>query len=209
MELPGNSQNARATPENNTPKVEAVVSGEVIRRKPKLGKRIMGTFFGDSAKNVAAYVLTDVILPAVKDLIVDAGQEAIQRAIFGESGGRRSSRFSRPSGPSGYISYNRTSSPTNRTEHRPTISPRGREQHNFEEIEFKSRADAEEVRRSMLDRLAKYEMVSVADFLSLAGITPAYTDEKYGWTDLRGTDISRERGGSYVLLLPPTEQFAR
>ena len=65
-----------------------------------------------------------------------------------------------------------------------------------------NRADAEEVLDSMLATIDKYGIVSVADMYDLVGITGNYTDNKYGWTDLRSARIERERDGGYTINLP-------
>jgi hypothetical protein len=213
MDLPSNSQSARSSPVEKKEEIQTskVIVGEIGRRKKPLGRRFLDTFFGGDAKSVVGYVMTDVLLPAAKDAIADAFSQGIERMLFGEA--RYSSRRhsgSRPSGPGGYTSYNRysqqSSSPTGRREEN-RMSRRGRESHNFDEILFENRIDADEVLRSMYDILEKYEMVSVKDLYGLAGITPDYTDEKWGWTSLQGSAISRERNGRYLLNLPPTEQL--
>ena len=46
-----------------------------------------------------------------------------------------------------------------------------------------------------------YGTVSVADLYDLVGITGAYTDNKYGWTDIRSASVVRVRDG-YMIKLP-------
>ena len=53
----------------------------------------------------------------------------------------------------------------------------------------------------MDELISSYRVVSVADFYDLAGITPEYTDNKYGWTDIRSANIVRVRDG-YMIKLP-------
>ena len=49
-------------------------------------------------------------------------------------------------------------------------------------------------------------MVSVADLYDLVGISGNYTDNKYGWTNLRNSDVQRVRDG-YLLKLPKALPF--
>jgi hypothetical protein len=44
-------------------------------------------------------------------------------------------------------------------------------------------------------------LVSVADLYDLVGVTGNYTDNKYGWTDIRSASVIRVRDG-YMLKLP-------
>ena len=53
----------------------------------------------------------------------------------------------------------------------------------------------------MIDALATYNCVSVADLYDLVGMTSNYTDNKYGWYDLRTAYIQGVSGG-YVIRLP-------
>ena len=46
-----------------------------------------------------------------------------------------------------------------------------------------------------------YSMVSVADLYDLIGVTGNYTDNKYGWTNIRNAEVVRVREG-YLLKLP-------
>lgn len=46
-----------------------------------------------------------------------------------------------------------------------------------------------------------YGMVSVADLYDLVGITGNYTDNKYGWTNIRNAEPVHVRDG-YMLRLP-------
>ena len=53
----------------------------------------------------------------------------------------------------------------------------------------------------MDELIDRYEVVSVADLYELVGITGNYTDNKYGWTNIRNAEVVRVRDG-YVLKLP-------
>ena len=46
-----------------------------------------------------------------------------------------------------------------------------------------------------------YQVVSVADFYDLVGVSGNYTDNKYGWTDIRNASVIRVRDG-YMIKLP-------
>lgn len=58
----------------------------------------------------------------------------------------------------------------------------------------------------MFDLITEYEQVTVSDLYSMVDITGNYTDESYGWTDIRGTTIVKVRGG-YILDLPSAESL--
>lgn len=206
--LPSNSHVSKERPEEEAkPKREKnlrVVQGEVQRRKKPLGSRFTEMFFGSDSKSVVVYVVTEVLLPSVKDMVADAVKEAIDRKMYGES---RTARRSRPSGNNGYVPYNRYASPSNtnnrRDESRP-LSRHARRNHNFEEIILETRHEAKETLDAMFDILEKYEHVSVADLYDIVGIDATHVDDKWGWVDLRGSDVRALRGGTngYLLDLP-------
>jgi len=183
-------------------KIEPVISGSVTRKKAPLGRRFLDTFVGGDAKSVAHYVLFDVIVPAAKDTIADVVSQGIERMLFGEN--RSSTRRGgyRPSGPSGFVQYNRFSQGAKKEPER--MSRRARAQHDFDEILLDTRADAETVLDRMLDILSNYNQVTVHDLYGLVGVTPEHTDLKWGWTDLRGASIVRVQN-RYLLDLPRTE----
>lgn len=74
--------------------------------------------------------------------------------------------------------------------------------HDFGEIVLSSRGEAEEVLDQLIEIISQYQQASVSDLYAMVGISPAYTDQKYGWTDLRGANAQPVRGGSYLLNLP-------
>ncbi len=56
----------------------------------------------------------------------------------------------------------------------------------------------------MYDLLSRYNQVTVSEMYDLVGLTGKFTDERYGWTDLRGAEPVRVQGG-YILGLPKPE----
>lgn len=197
-QFPPNMMKSRIeTEKQEEKKVESVVSGEVTRRKKPLSKRFHETFLGGDARGTATFVIFSVLIPAAKDMLVDAGAQGIERLVYGESRRRPSQRGPNPAG---YFSYNRAI-PSDRPPP-ATMSRRGRARHDFDEIVLQTRSEAEEVLDRMFDLLSRYDSVSVADLYELTGIQSAHTDQKWGWVELRGSMVSRTRTGGYVLDLP-------
>jgi hypothetical protein len=218
-EFPSNSYSAREAPGNGPrklpekeqqpeKKVEPIVTGKVIRRKRPLGKRFAETFFGGETQGVLGYVVMEVILPHARDLAAETVNQAIDRMLYGDRGGRRSSSFSRPGGAN-YVNYNRFSSsrpsnPATREDPRQGgMSRRARERHDFDEIAFATRPEAMDVLDRLNDYIARYESTTVADFYGLVDISSAPIDDKWGWTDLSEARVIGRRGG-YIIELPPT-----
>lgn len=205
-EFPSNSK--KSQPPKPAPEkiVEQVVSGEVTSRKKPLGRRLREVFIGGDTKSVISYVFSDVLLPQAKDMLTEAVSSGFERLIYGESRPHRRYGGRPPTGPgpTNYTRYAaRGNNPIGRQGHedrRPMASVRTQE---VDDILLATRIEAETVVDRMYDLLRDYEVVSVADLHSLVGLSSSYTDQKWGWTELQGTDVRRVRDG-YILILPKT-----
>ena len=70
----------------------------------------------------------------------------------------------------------------------------GRNEMHDIDVVFDTRQDAVEALIALLDILDKYTYVTVADLYDLVGEPSDHMHNKYGWTDLRGTEIVRGNG---------------
>lgn len=173
-------------------KVEKVVHGRV-RTKPKSGvSKITDIFISEDAANVKSYIVMDVLVPAVKKAISDIVRDGIDMILYGESKGRKSSSAS------GYVSYRDYSRSDDRDRFRDS---RSRSSYAHDDIVLDSRGEAEEVLTRMDELIDTYGNVSVADLYDLVGKSSEYTDNKYGWTNIRNAEPIRVRDG-YMLKLP-------
>lgn len=173
-------------------KVEKVVHGRV-RTKPKSGvSKITDVFISEDAANVKSYIVMDVLVPAVKKAISDIVRDGIDMILYGESRGRKSSLAS------GYVSYRDYSRSDDRDRFRDS---RSRSSYAHDDIILDSRGEAEEVLTRMDELIDTYGNVSVADLYDLVGKSSEYTDNKYGWTNIRNAEPIRVRDG-YMLKLP-------
>lgn len=205
--FPSNSREPKA-PNDEKPEKKPnlrVVEGDVVRRKKPLRDRVRETFLGDDSKNVFEYVVTDVLIPAFKDMLNDAVSQGMERMIYGDSKAKRTplrSAFGNAANRAS-VNYSRYSSEPKRSDpHRM----KSRTSRDFDDIIIKSRHEAETVLERMLENVEKYEIASVRDLYELLGEDFHHTDEKWGWSDLRDAYIRRlPNNGGYLLRLPPTE----
>lgn len=174
-------------------KVEKVVNGTVKTKKKSEMNKLKDLFISEDAANVKSYILMDVLVPAVKKAISDIVTDGVSMILFGTTG-NRSSR-----GNSSFISYDKFS---RREDDRRYGSTRTRSGYSFDDIYLESRGEAEEVLSRMDELIDMYGVVSVADLYDLVGITGNYTDNKYGWTNIRNAEPVRAMGGGYMLKLP-------
>jgi hypothetical protein len=203
-ELPERAKVDQPRPEVNEKRVEKVVTGKVTRRKRSQGRQLKEIFLG-----AAQYVTMDVLIPAAKDMLYDAGSQGLKQMLFGEDHyrhrGRSRSRHSEYPQLTNYTRYSRH-------DDRPPYPPADRDRrdrkrranHNFDDIVLATRAEGEEIIARLYDVLEKYEVATVADLYEMVGLTSDYTDEKWGWYELNRPQVRHIVGG-YLLDLPRPE----
>lgn len=214
-EFPSNSihkkdlPDAKEAPEEK--QIKKVIEGEVIRRKKPWSKRVKENFVRDDTQSVGAYVMFDVLIPAAKDMVADAMTIGVERMLFGDVRGSRSRARS------GGSSYNRMYANPIRDPRDlvrdPRESSRGREpmrrprsMNHFDEVILETRTEAVDILDQMYETLSRYDIVTVADFYGMLGVTAQYTDRAWGWTHLTNASIRRIREG-YLIDLPRPEHI--
>lgn len=166
------------------------VTHGVAKVKKKSGlTKFTDIFIQDDIENVKSFIVTDVLIPTGKKLISDI----VNSILYPGGGGNRNNS---PASKVHYTSYNSISSNS-----APRNSNGPRRTYDYNDLVFPTRADAEVVLMGMDEILNQYTVVSVADFYDLAGATGSYTDNKYGWSDIRSAHIERVRDG-YIIRLP-------
>ena len=190
-EYKSNSHKSRQSQNDNIPekKVEKVVIGSVKSKKKNGLQKITNVFVPEDVDDVKSYIFEDIVIPAVKDIILDA-----VRAFLGVSGSPRGK-----SSASSKISYRKYYDDRDRQDSGHTT--RTRTGYDYDDIILESRGEAEDVLERMDELIATYQLVSVADFYDLVGISGNYTDNKYGWTDIRNASVVHVRDG-YMIKLP-------
>ena len=179
---------------------QKIITSEVTTKEKSATKKFAEKFFEDEVSNVKTYILWDVIIPAIKNVISDIVGNSVDMMLYGRKRNRpqrsgSTGNTTMVGGLSGYTGYGTFSS------RQTGISQRNRDNYDLDEFVFQSRADAEMVLDTLKEIVSKYKAASVADLCDLIGRSSQYTDVKYGWTDLRGADVQRVREG-YVLIMP-------
>lgn len=220
-EFPPNShvrreaQAEKPTPEPNRKVIRRVTRGEATLRKRSLRKRFAESFTGEGNKGVFEYVLFDVLIPGIRDVVADVSTTAIERTLYpGDDyyGGRRH-RGGRGGG--GYTSYSRMGGSRSRSRRdddddyrrsRRDDRDRRRRSDVMPEIIVDSRVEAEEVIGQMFELISKYDAASMRDLLSMVGLPHNPTDDAWGWTDFRGAHPVKVRGG-YLIDAPRPDEL--
>lgn len=189
-EYASNSHKSRAEAAKQDHKVEKVVSGTVKTKKKTGLNKMANVFISEDAGNVKSYILMDVLVPAVKKAISDIVTNGIEMMLYGETGRKKNSNSSR-------ISYRDYYKDDRRSRDRVV----SRSSYDYDDIILETRGEAEDVLSRMDEIMDTYGIVSVADFYDLVGVTGSFTDNKYGWTNIRSANVLRTRDG-YMIKLP-------
>lgn len=201
VDYPSNSKKSKQEkPEREVP--DKVITGNVVTRKKHFGSGFFGGFVAEDGASVGQYVIMEVLLPAAKNMISDAVSQGVERMLFGNER-PRSANGGRP----GYVNYSARSATGVVSETRNRARTReARTSHDFSDIILETRAEAEDVLDQLRDLIGTYEVASVSDLYALVGLTGEFTDENWGWSDLRSASIRPIRGG-YLLILPRTQSL--
>ena len=171
-----------------------IVTGKVVTKKQSKFRKLTEEIISEDAKNVKSYVLGEVLIPAIKKAISDIVTDGIDIILYGES--RKGSKRS----TADYVSYNRKYQDrdyrSGRVDRTTTTSG-----YSYDDIVLATRGEAQDVLDRMDELIDAYQIVRVADLYDLVGVTGSYTDNKYGWTNIRNAEIIRVRDG-YMIRMP-------
>lgn len=187
------SKEEQAESTEKTKRVEKVVSGTVKTKKKSELAKLSDVFIPGDIQNVKSYIFSDVLVPAIVDAVEDIVTKGIRMLLRGDAGARdRRSTADRVS----YVKYY-----DRKDDFRRTDTSRTRTGYNYDDVILQTRGEAEEVLSRMDEIIDTYGVVSVSDLYDLVGVTGNYTDNKYGWTNIRNAKPVRVRDG-YMLDLP-------
>lgn len=176
---------SNAYKESQSDHPEKAVTGEVVRKNKSVGKKFREVFFAEDARTVRNYILSNVLVPAIKDTVRDIIVNAIDIS-FGGTGTRRTGGTTTT-----YVNYSGYSG-KNSSNSRVSYLDRDRRSHDIDTIYFASRGDAEEVLIDLLESIERYDrgFVRVSDFYHLAGESSNWADDQWGWSDLSDARIA-------------------
>lgn len=173
-------------------KVEKVIKGTAVAKKPGFMKRFAGKFLSEDVDDVGSYILMDVLVPAVKAAISDVVSTGIDMLLYGEARGPR-----KGNGSSSRVSYSSFYDSKSKPRQVRSMSDR----YECQEIILADRGEAELVLDRLIDIIDEYHMASVSDLYDMVDVSGNYTDQYWGWFDLSNSQVQRVREG-YLLKLP-------
>lgn len=194
-EYPSNSNITKKTSNDQEKKLNKVTTA-VANKKKKTGiNKFFNLFIAEDMTNIKNYIVMDVLVPAVKDAVTSIITNGAKMLFYGEiSNGNNKDRVRADS-----VSYGKYY--TEKSKNEPSrLKPRA--VYEYDDIVLGSMGDAQLVLNKLDECIRQYGTASVADLYDLVGITStSFTDNKYGWTDLRYAKAERVDGG-YLIKLP-------
>lgn len=192
-EYQSNSNNSKNAPEPER-HVESVVNGGARFEKKSGARKFADAFVPEDISSAKSYVLMDVLLPAVKNVVWEVFTKGLKALLYGENDHAHNA-----SQNDNYIhaSYQNYYDARNRQAQNPIGSL-----YRFQNVEYNDRGEAEAVLSNMRAIIAQYGSATVNDLYDLSGITGNFTDASYGWSDLRGADTTRTSSGRYIIRFP-------
>ena len=173
-------------------RAEKVVRGKVKTRSNP-GRKFTDIFISEDAANVKNYIIMDVIVPSIKKAVYDLIVGTLDMSLYGGRGNGKRPTADKIS----YRDYNNVS----RRDDRSYGSTRTTSGYSYDDVVVETRGEAESVLQRMDEIMEEYEQVRVADLYDLVGISGDYTDNKYGWTNIRNARVVRTRDG-YKIEMP-------
>lgn len=185
---------------NENQQIEPVAKGQMSANRKGVFRKIYDDIIVPNVEELKNNFIDDVIVPQTMDWMSSL-LFGMLNEIFKTPGSSSSSYFS-----GRYRDYNkayRSSSglgSSRRTERRN--ESRRDDVRDWEQVCFDTRSDAERVISSMKATIMDYQVVTIGDLFSFAGIESSWTDNKYGWADLSRARAVRGRDGKFYLDLP-------
>ena len=150
------------------PKMKPIVKGPVVQKKPTFMSKFKDSFLGEG-DNVGEFIVYDILIPAFRNTISDMGFGLVEM-FFGRGsncGGYNDRVIIRDRGRS-YVSYNDISRDRGRgRDDWRDFDRSDRARHDFRNIIYTSRGEAEDVLSHLVDLTIEYGEATVAAFYEL------------------------------------------
>lgn len=179
---------------------KVVISKPAVIEEKKGWDKVADSFFNEDKQNIKNYIIYDVLLPAAKKTIQTIVTNVTSMVLYGEAD-KRNNQSDIPVSRVSYRSYYNEpakSSYYNQDRYSQRTQPIA----DYNNILLENRGDCEILLDQMNATIEKYTFVKVADLFDFVGLKSNYTDNNWGWTDLRSAEICRQSDGRYWIRFP-------
>lgn len=189
------SNKARESKPNAEPEKKlSFGSVELVEHKPNFFEKIAHLFISEDVVDVKGYIVHDVLIPGVRDLVADIIHGTTDAVFYGDRTGRY---HGKKKGPNSNFEYSSifASNGFNKSER---TSQRG---DRVRPIIARSRAEAEDLLTTLAEYIDTTGSVSVGQVYGALEWDTNPNDFKWGWESLGAADVERVKEG-YLIKLP-------
>lgn len=192
------SKSQAAKPKNKIIKGTAKIKGT-------RGDKVKGTLFssGATASSIGQYILQDILVPTLKKLVYDIFTNGLSMSLWGDARGTRNDDRYRYGGSNiSYVGYYRDGyyPAESRLDSRYGGVRNG---FNYRDVVVDNRGDAELILDRLNEDIEEYGITTVLKLYDYVGLQTYFTDNNYGWSDIRSAEIVREKNGWRIKMPRP------
>lgn len=171
-------------------------------RKNSPGRKLLQSFIQDDAQTIGDFVIYDVVIPKIKDIIFEGIDGALSRILWGDDRGNsinRNGTRSQVAYHSQYRSRYSSSRETKPIETKDFVNT----SRDPERIRVIDRREGERILDEANYLLEDTNYVSIKDLYQISRIPDDgnYMNLEYGWYSLRNAYVDKDRTG-WVLKMP-------
>lgn len=159
---------------------------------------VIDNFVQEEPSYVGQYLIKEIVLPAVKNLIFEMGSNAMSLFLFGETKAPSSLNRTRYSAVASTGTVRRVSS-----DDRAYIPAKSISRCSCTSYLFPTKIEAERKLFDLKDLLEEHGVVSVANYLEMLQLDIGPNDGRYGWYNLDKAFIEPTREGQFLNLPKP------
>lgn len=178
-QIPSNSKKSKLNP---------VVKTEDIVSKNRTVDNLSKSFIKEDIRDIGNYVLFDLIIPGVKDTILNM----LEMAFFGSSSRNRRNGNRSYNAPS---YYNYSSASRYNTSYYNNGRAREARRMDYKNIILRNKMDADEVVRRLHERIRESGAASISDLYELMGMDSNWNDHQFGWVEERDIGVRHVSNG--------------
>lgn len=201
MDLPDKTGGPAPTtppPQKKVPK--QIVEGAVKVPRPAT-RRFFDFLFAESPKAVGRKIASDVIVPRIKQGFEEAANSFLSGMLWG--GNRPTGLISGSTMRGGATAYSAISTGMGSSLLQARQATEV-QRVSYEDLAFPTLEAAEFCLANMIELLNQYRVVAIGDLNDMVGNTSQPSDNAYGWNNLDGARISKDRNGFRLELPRPT-----
>ena len=176
----------------------------IVPTEPKGMKKFVGTFFEEGAKDIGRYLWEDLIVPSIKDTVLNA----LNYAFWGSRSNGGTFKNGTRVNSNGNVAYNKIA-PAGRVQN--SSSEPSQPNYSIGQLIFRTQTEADFILEQLIEYLKTYPAVPVAylkecltDENGNLQYPIAPTDEYIGWTNLNNVKTRRVSGGWELPMPRPT-----